>query len=207
MESGSARFNEAFGYWISSVYPRLDEIGGDVPREGDGLEVELSFGGNQLTRTSIFLTDLDRELRRAAALRGREVPFGSGRYGLPRPIRTTAGGLELRRAESGSLEIILEPYGLVRDILLYEPLQIAMTLAGLFGGAVRARAWLRRRRDRPSGVAPGNGDRPLLDTAEIAFPELARIEFIPDGARIEIRRTSRADAEELVIVIDFPKTE
>lgn len=207
MESGSPHFNESFGYWLLSVYPRLDEIGRDVPSEPEGLEVALSFGGSQLTRTSIFLTDLDRELRRAAALRGREVPFGSGRYGLPRPIRTPAGGLELRRAESGSLEILLEPYGLVRDILLYEPLQMAMTLAGLFGGAVRARAWLRRRGDRQLGAAPGDTDRPLLDTAEITFPELGRIEFIPDGARVEIRRTSRTDAKELVIVIDFPRTD
>lgn len=185
----------------------LDEIGVDMPGEADGLEIELSFGGNQLTRTALFLTDLDRELRRAAALRSREVAFGSGRYGLPRPIRTTTGGLELRRAESGSLEILLEPYGLVRDILLFEPLQIVMTLAGLFGGAVRARAWLRRRRDQTSAVAPGDADRPLIDTAELVFPELGRVDFIPDGARVEIRRTNRGDAEELVIVIDFPTTD
>lgn len=84
------------------------------------------------TSTARSLWAFDREFRRAARI------VGSQSFrGLPSPLSAEQGGLVIQQSRAGSIEIVLEPYGLVRDLLLSDPLQITVTAYALLGGVRR----------------------------------------------------------------------
>lgn len=108
------------------------------------------------TRAARQLYRLDLEIRRATnVLRSRSFRE------LPPAIPLRDGGLEIREANAGSLDVVLQAVGIVSLVLLSNPVQLALTTRALVGDALRLRAWLggRSEDDRPDLVLelPGGG--------------------------------------------------
>ena len=97
------------------------------------------------------LADFELELRRALALVLADVsvepplpPFRTA-AGPDAPVPPAEGGLAIEEAESGSpLDVLLATYGVAQEVLLWNPLQVALTLRALIGDAVHLRFFRRR---------------------------------------------------------------
>jgi hypothetical protein len=123
---------------------------------------------------------LDREFRRAAAIVGARAY-----HGLPAPLSTRYGGLSIREANVGSLELILDPYGVLRDLLLSDPLQMAVTAYALLGGA---RKILARLTPPPPGKPPEQPVSVIIPgKVRVTAPADAEVHvLLPGGGEVHI---------------------
>jgi hypothetical protein len=119
---------------------RLDEeIRGN---KASGAYMLISVNSPAIYSAGIALADIDRELRRTAALISRRSVDQ-----LPRPVPLREGRLELVDAGPGSFEVVTTGVGVLSFILLSHPVQTFMTLGTLIGQVRSIQVWLRVRRD------------------------------------------------------------
>jgi hypothetical protein len=146
-----------------SPYERLEELllGGEGERirslDDDMRRAEpvrtitvLTSDSSNVRRIGSFITNTDRELRRAVVIigpQGRPYDFGGDTGVPPRPVHPVDGGLLVRDASPGSLELVVDAYGDVLALLISQPMSALVTVATLGQGFASLRAWLRRRRD------------------------------------------------------------
>lgn len=109
------------------------------------------------------LHQFDRELRRATAI----VRASSFRQ-LPGPLSLRDGRLEIREAQAGSLDLVLDALGIVSLVLLSNPVQLVLTTRALLGDALRVRGWL-------AGVGRATAGDPQLSID------------LPDGGRVSAK--------------------
>ena len=202
MSPQDERFIEEFERWHEEIQPRLAPIDRELRWEGE-LSASAGLTAGRVVTAGAFIVEIDRELRRSVALvRGNE-PMArgqEGRLGIP-PISPNVGDLELRHAESGSLQFLLEPYGLVPDVMLFEPLQVLLGLAALYSGAGRVRAWVSR-----GGKDQHAPEQQVLDSVDIDIPDLARFRRVPSGAYVTLEKTRKhpdGSEEKVAISVDF----
>jgi hypothetical protein len=194
-------------YLETSVFPRTSVLWRDIGSGFVFVEAVLRSPDQQASRAALALYDIDREARRAARIvAGRgdyqprtddPVPIrkaveqarGASARRLLRPAPTRVGGFRLLRSDEGSAEFYLDAYGLLRDLLLNDPLQIILTLASIFG----AGQFVVRRISRDGAVAV------LHDLSTTVFLEGNTLEIagqLAPGSTLTLRYRA-ADGSEL----------
>lgn len=124
-----------------------------APGAGDmeGPEVLVHFEETSALAVGTLLVDLDRELRRSAALLERRdavLPVSGGKTWPVKPISGAA--LDLVSASPGSFEVVSVALGGVATALLSDPVQLAMTLSWFWEH--RPSRWHRRHAELPEDV-------------------------------------------------------
>jgi hypothetical protein len=157
---------------------RFDEL----IRQFQPVDVQVLLHRDDVGATAVGrnLWLLDREVRRAAAI-VRQRPFRS----FPRPLPPSRSGLRVADTRPGSLDLLLEPFGLVRDLLLSDPVQMTLTFFTLMGGV----RWLRARR-RP----PDQAKREEGEAVSIHMPRKLRV-TAPANARVRVRLADGSEVD------------
>jgi hypothetical protein len=153
----------------------------------------MTLADTNLTRIGYLAASTDREFRRAVAvMQGRETvnhTAESSSIVSPSPVREA--GFSVAEAESGSLHLLLEPFGLLQQVLFSRPVTtfcVALTLSQTEANIL---VWLRRRikprshqsaeRQAVTALREADGDAAVMlkgqapqQTVEITIPRRAR---------------------------------
>ena len=154
---------------------QLDETFGQLR----DVEFRLTTESAAVATAARFAIDFERELRRAVRLL-EDLDRPSQRPGLPLPMPPAAGGLQVEDAASGSLELILVPYGALVEVANYAPVQVAALTTWLIGCGARIYGWAGGRghsNNQPSATA---------DFGVIEFQSGVRVR-VPAGTQIAIK--------------------
>jgi hypothetical protein len=113
----------------------------------------LSFRTSVFGQIGSLITETDREFRRVAALLSapRELQF-SDDFPYSKPIPTSWGGFRVIEVSTGSLHVLVEPFGMLVSVLASQPVTALIAAQTLWQNAGTIRAWLRRRHDELDGV-------------------------------------------------------
>lgn len=143
----------------------------------DELEIFVALSDTRATIAALRLYEVDKELRRVAAIAWQQGETGTlaiPRGGRPRPIPPSRGGLVIESMQAGSLEFFLAAGGEVIDVLTSRPTQALLALTSLLGNSAQLRVWLRRTLRRGQGQVDrsnkGDGPRGLGEPDMILLP-------------------------------------
>lgn len=129
--------------------------------------------------------------------------------GHAKPIPSSDGGLRVREASAGSLDLLFEPIGQVAVVLLSDPVQLTLTLYALLGIPVRIRAWIARRSSASRSLAGVDNTRKSLDALDSEQPQVSEVS-LPDGThargmRVTIVRQRRDGDVDVIIAESVPR--
>ncbi len=167
----------------SEAYAQARDLDARI-RESEPVETELLWHSPTASayRVGADLQELDRELRRAAAI----VRDWHEDRPLPRPLPVQQGGLDIETSSAGSFDAVLQAVGAVSLVLLSDPVQLLLTAQALIAEPFSIKAWLKRKPADPIG-AP---------TVTLEFPGGAKA----TGHRIQFRRSYADGSEDLIVV-------
>jgi hypothetical protein len=148
------------------------------------------------------LVELDRELRRAAAL----VQQSGKVESLPRPIPQREGGLEIIDAAPGSFDAIVQGVGVISVVLLSQPVQTLLTLSALIGKIRSIQVWLKQRNDPLARISARDALHVLkeFDAYSIAGGELGPGRSLDAGGGSTVDKQFAARATAPGVRLDLP---
>jgi hypothetical protein len=172
----------------------------------DSTTTAILFEGSSMYAAGVELAHFDRELRRAAAIvktKGRLREF-------PRPLNLRHNTSRILEADSGSLDLIVEPLGAVAAILLSNPVQLLLTVDALISGGRRLHVWLHPNEDPLRGITAREAlevlkafraiDTPLGEPTAVLEPTRKRAQdhggmaktrpYVPERYEAELTRQS-----------------
>jgi hypothetical protein len=132
----------------------MPDISRDLLDQAAGLDRELIASGPGQTlilwtlnpplayAVGAQLTAFDREARRVS-----QLSDVSARSPASRPVPVGRAGFRVVDASPGSLDLLLAGIGVTTQILLSDPVQLALTVASVVNGARSIRSWIGGRRD------------------------------------------------------------
>lgn len=195
--------------------------------ESDRFEHLIHIPSTRVVDVTRTLAAIDMELRRGARLiqHGYSPPWQRmaeqsdllWRWpdpdipSAPRPLSPSTGGMHVLRAEQGSLEAFLEPYGLVRDALLSDPLQLALTVQSVWANVRRVASILNgtlildSRSTRVRSLAGRVATKGLPDGSKYVHRTYDRNGNLRSETIIEIGNRPRDEFENLDWTDDYPQ--
>ena len=201
-------------YLTKEVFPRAIETWHEIADGFVFVGARLFVPEAQATRAALTLYDIDREARRAIRIIAGRGYFEASADDLlvaadeiavvsrlvegareatprrllrPAPIRLA--GFELLHAERGSADFFLDAYGMLKALLLADPVQVALALNSIFGWPARVVI----RRVLHSGRRRQEHD--FQDQFEFKGNDLRIAGRLSPGSRLELRYRSRDGSE------------